>query len=196
MSPPQDQYPNDDRKYPGDRPSAPDAGAAVAPPASDGQVSGGLPLPASLEAELYRLAPSRATVLLVGGTPVERRAIALALHQRSGRAECPYVVFDCTGLSPDEVEDRLFGGPAYAPAGEGAIERAGSGTLYVMAIDELPLLEQPRFLRFLDQERNVRVVASSIADLLTLVERGHFRLDLAERLMLVELVLPASEQSE
>lgn len=196
MSPPQDRYPNDDRNYPNERPSSPAPETSTKERAVDNQVSGTLPFHSSFEAELQRLAPSRATILLVGGTALERRAIAAALHEHSGRAERPYVVFDCSGLSSDDVEDRLFGGPAHAPTGEGAIERAGNGTLYVMAIDELPLLEQPRFLRFLDQERKVRVVACSVSDLLTLVERGHFRLDLAERLMLVELVLPVKVQSE
>jgi DNA-binding NtrC family response regulator len=60
----------------------------------------------------------------------------------------------------------------------------------VPTVDELPLLSQPRFLRFLDQDRAVRVVASAASDLLLVVERGHFRRDLAERLTLIELELP------
>ena len=47
-----------------------------------------------------------------------------------------------------------------------------------------------RFLRFLDQDRTVRVVASTDIDLPTRVHQGHFRLDLAERLMLVQLRVP------
>jgi DNA-binding NtrC family response regulator len=58
-------------------------------------------------------------------------------------------------------------------------------------VDELPLLVQPRFLRFLDQERDARVVASADVSLLTRVGHGHFRADLAERLTLVQLMLPA-----
>ena len=74
----------------------------------------------------------------------------------------------------------------------GAIYQAGEGTLYVASIDELPLLVQPRFLRFLDQERKARVIASAEQRLLARVAQGHFRLDLAERLTLVELVLPGA----
>lgn len=178
MTTPKDQYPNDERRYPN---GEPEAGAPAREP--------------GFEAELYRLAPSKVTVLLVGGSADLQRAIARALHERSPRAARPFVVFDCRGLDSDQVELHLFGGPAYAKADDGAVQRADAGTLYVATIDELPLLVQPRFLRFLDQERSARVVASSNHELATQVERGHFRLDLAERLTLVELVLPATLDS-
>jgi two-component system response regulator AtoC len=174
MSSPEDQYPSDERKYPDDEPGA------EAPPRFD----------PSLDDELSRLAPSRATVLLIGGDPVLQLAVARALHQRSPRAPLPFIRFDCGGLTSEQVELGLFGGPAYADATRGAIERADAGTLYVATVDELPQLVQPRFLRFLDQDRKARVVASAVGDLLWRVEHGHFRLDLAERLTLVELVLP------
>ena len=176
MSRPKHLYPNRDRRYPNPEPEP-------------GELSQ-LGLAPSFEAKLARLAPSRATVLLLGGTPVLKRAVARALHQRSARASQPFVAFDCRELGFDEIDDRLFGGPAYTSATGGAIERTEAGTLYIAAIDELPLLTQPRFLRFLDQERKARVVAATVGDLLTRVEHGLFRLDLAERLTLVELLLP------
>lgn len=173
MSRPEDQYPDDDRKYPDDEPASPET--SIDP---------------TLDEELSRLAPSRATVLLIGGEPTVQLAVARALHERSPRAPLPFVVLDCGGLSADQVELALFGGPVYAHAADGAIQRADAGTLYIATIDELPQLVQPRFLRFLDQDRKARVVASAVGDLLWRVEHGHFRLDLAERLTLVELVLP------
>jgi DNA-binding NtrC family response regulator len=173
MSSRPDQYPNEERKYPNEEPV----------PARPSYSS-------IFEAELYRLAPSKVTVLLVGGSKVSKGEVALALHQRSSRAEQPFVSVDCHALDSDTAELRLFGGPIYAPALGGAVQEAGEGTLFVAAIDELPLLVQPRFLRFLDQERNARVIASTDTSLLTRVEQGHFRLDLAERLTLVELMLP------
>ncbi|HKY35602.1 MAG TPA: sigma 54-interacting transcriptional regulator [Polyangiaceae bacterium] len=175
MSSPPDQYPNGERKYPNAEPELPN-----------------LPFQPAFEAELYRLAPSRVTVLLVGGSAPLKNAVARALHERSTRAAEPFVVVDCRGLDSDSVELDLFGGPMYVPSPGGAIHRAGDGTLYVASIDELPLLVQPRFLRFLDQDRQARVVASAEQRLLTRVEQGHFRLDLAERLTLVELVLPGA----
>lgn len=186
MSSRDDQYPNEGGKYPKPEPeSVPGKGAAhPARPSFDPE----------FEAELYRLAPSRVTVLLVGGSHPLSRAVAFALHERSPRAAQPFVVFDCRGGDSDSIELALFGGPMYASVEPGAIRQAGAGTLYVSTIDELPLLVQPRFLRFLDQERQVRVIASAEYDLLTRVEQGHFRLDLAERLTLVELVLPAGRE--
>lgn len=174
MSSPPDQYPNDERKYPNAEPELPS------------------PSQAAFEAELYRLAPSRVTVLLVGGATSLKSEVARALHDRSARAAQPFVVVDCSGLDSDTVELQLFGGPMYVPSRGGAIHCAGDGTLYVAGIDQLPLLVQPRFLRFLDQDRKARVVASADQRLLTRVAQGHFRLDLAERLTLVELVLPGA----
>jgi len=175
MTSPKNQYPGAAGPYP--------SSDSEPPPASVG------PGPA-FEAQLYRLAPSRVTVLLVGGSAPLKDAVARALHERSPRREQPFVRFDCHGLAAEVVECGLFGGPAHAPTVSGAIHATDAGTLYVATVDQLPLLTQPRFLRFLDQERNTRVIASTDTDLAVQVEAGNFRLDLAERLSLVELVLP------
>jgi len=176
MSAPKDQYPTDDRRYPSAQPELPGSLRDTVGP--------------GVEAKLHRLAPSRVTVLLVGGDARERHAVAVALHDRSPRARSPFIAFACDGLDFTEVELGLFGGPAYEPPSGGAIAQTAAGTLYVASVDALPLLVQPRFLRFLDQDRRARVVASSARDLRGLVQQGHYRLDLAERLSLVELALP------
>jgi DNA-binding NtrC family response regulator len=176
MTTPKAPYPNDQRIYPTAEPLARGAPGSRTEPA--------------FEAELYRLAPSRVTVLLVGGSARFKEAVARSLHERSPRAMEPFVAFECDGSDSEAVELGLFGGPAHAPKARSAIQHTKSGTLYVASIDQLPLLLQPRFLRFLDQERTARVVAATDADLAALVERGRFRLDLAERLSLVELALP------
>jgi len=175
MTSPKTHYPNATRQYPNAKPEEPSALVGAEP---------------AFEAQLYRLAPSRVTVLLAGGNAELKQAVAQTLHYRSPRREQPFVVFDCRGVASETVELGLFGGPAHAPANAGAIQETEAGTLYVATIDELPLLSQPRFLRFLDQDRNARVIASTDTDLVVRVERGHFRFDLAERLSLVELVLP------
>jgi len=181
MSNPRDRYPNDGRRYPSGEPEAPESVRPSFEP--------------SLEAELYRLAPSRVTVLLLGGDARERQALAVALHERSPRAHCPFVAFACDGLDVPEVEHGLFGGPEYEPPSGGAIAHTAAGTLYVASVDALPLLVQPRFLRFLERDRRSRVVASSVRDLRGLAELGVYRLDLAERLSLVELTLPDRRHS-
>ena len=181
MSAPRDQYPNDAWKYPDGKPGAPDSARPSFGPA--------------VEAELHRLAPSRVTVLLVGGDARERHAVAVALHERSPRARSPFIAFACEGLDFDDVERGLFGGPAHEPPSGGAIAHTAAGTLYVASVDALPLLAQPRFLRFLDQDRRARVVASCLRDLTQLVTLGEYRHDLAERLRLVELPLPGRRHS-
>lgn len=146
--------------------------------------------PAPLQAELARLAPSRVSVLLVGGSPSLRADAARALHELSPRVAGPYVSFDCAALDSDAVERGLFGGPAHERGVAGAIHAAETGTLHVGAVHELPLLMQPRFLRFLDQQKRVRVVTSTVEDLEQQRQQGYFREDLAERLLLVQVVLP------
>lgn len=145
--------------------------------------------PLELQTELRRLAPSRVTVLMVGGTPSLKKDAARALHELSPRAGAPFVCFDCAGHDAEAIELSLFGGPAYRPSQAGAVHAAETGTLYVRRVDELPLLMQPRFLRFLDQEKRVRVVVCSDADLELRVRERQFRADLGERLTLVRLVL-------
>jgi DNA-binding NtrC family response regulator len=174
MSDDKQQYPDDPGRYPSDEPES------STPPSA---------LQRALQAELHRLAPSRVTVLLVGGSLRVHGTVARALHAGSARAAWPFVEFDCHGLDVDQVERGLFGGPAHAPARGGAIQRAAAGTLHLSCVDALPLLVQPRFLRFLEEARSVRVVASTLVDLLACVEHGLFRLDLAERLSVVELLL-------
>jgi two-component system, NtrC family, nitrogen regulation response regulator GlnG len=177
------QYPGPERRYPNEG-GAPPLGSE--PPSVST-----LEAPPSLKTAIQRLAPSKVTVLLVGGSSAGRHAVALALHQHSPRVERPFVVFDCTGLSASKVEAELFGGPMHLVQASGAIQLAGAGTIYLASIDELPLLVQPRLLRFLDDERAARVVASTAKDLWDRVHDGEFRLDLAERLTLVELILTA-----
>jgi two-component system, NtrC family, nitrogen regulation response regulator NtrX len=181
MSRPKDLYPNDGWRYPGGESEPP---ASARPSFGPG-----------LEAELDRLAPSRVTVLLIGGDARESREVAVALHERSPRARSPFVAFACEGLDFAEVERGLFGGPAYLPLSGGAIAHVAAGTLYLASVDALPLLVQPRFLRFLDQDRQARVVASSARELRGLAELGVYRLDLAQRLSLVELALPGRRHS-
>jgi DNA-binding NtrC family response regulator len=143
-----------------------------------------------LDEEIARLAPSRATVLLRGGSPEARAAVARALHERSGRRDSQFIVVDCGGIDGEAVERRLFGGPMAAPIGRGVADEAERGTLYVADIDGLPPLLQPRFLSFLDRDRGLRVVASTAGDLAADVREGRFRGDLGERLLLVQIRVP------
>ncbi|MBV9950244.1 MAG: sigma 54-interacting transcriptional regulator [Myxococcales bacterium] len=188
MTTPKGKYPIRERRYPsgGSAPDGrhPEARSTRAPPAA-GSLLG-------QEETIRRLAPSRATVLLLGGSADAKALAARALHDRSPRAHHPFAAVDCSGLPPADLEEALFGEGPFGrspvrdrPLPDGAIQRAEHGTLHVAAVDALPLGLQPRFLRFLDEPRAVRVVASCDVDLATLTRRGAFRADLGERLALV-----------
>ncbi len=173
MTRPNGRYPNHKRIYPS---------------------KGSTPFDASYREEaIRRLAPSRATVLLVGGSSIEKSFVAHALHDRSPRVQGPFVVVDCAATAANSLEEVLFGelfygvtsrSPAAGPP-RAAVRDAERGTLYIAAIDILPMPLQPRFLHFLDEAVAIRVVASSDGDLLGLASQGRFRPDLAERLSLV-----------
>ena len=142
-----------------------------------------------LNAEIGRLAPSRATVLLHGGQGDSREQVARALHERSPRADEPFVVIDCATLDGEALERRLFGGPYGDRLGAGIVHEMGRGTLYVAAVEGLPRVLQPRFLAFLDGDRRGRVVVSEGAALEAEIAAERFRADLGDRLLLVQLVL-------
>jgi DNA-binding NtrC family response regulator len=180
MTTPKDRYPSLARRYPTED------GAEARPG----------------EEAIRRLAPSRATVLLVGGSKAAKAAFARALHDRSARVHRPFVSVDCGALDPDALEEVLFGCPSYeAPpswspekAPPSATRDADRGTLYVATIESLPIVLQPRFLRFLDEAYTVRVIASCDADLAALARKGKFRHDLGERLLLVRVDLSGTRE--
>ena len=131
-----------------------------------------------------RLAPTRATVLVEGGSEAGRAIVARALHERSQRREEPFATIDCAASADGELE-RVLGGPV----SQRAQRVTGLGTLYVTNVDAMPLWLQPRFLSFLDNGGRPRVVVASRTDLVIAARDGSFRLDLSERLLLVRIAL-------
>jgi DNA-binding NtrC family response regulator len=159
-----------------------------------------------LDMAIQRLAPSRATVLVRGEEGSGKSRVARALHQRSSRADSPFVTVDCSSIASQAFERILFGGYAHATIrkrGEptGALHAADRGTLFLREILELPLSVQPRFLRLLDdgepleeedraRRLDVRVLASTSEDIEAAVREGKFRRDLGDRISLVDLAVP------
>ncbi len=158
--------------------------------------------------ELVRqVAPTRASVLLLGETGTGKERIAKAIHQLSPRAQQPLVTVHCAGLSPSLLESELFGHEkgAFTGAHErhiGRFERAQGGTLFLDEIGEIDASIQIKLLRFLGErtfERvgssktlsaDVRVVAATNKNLEEMIRAGRFREDLYFRLRVVEIVLP------
>jgi DNA-binding NtrC family response regulator len=156
---------------------------------------------------LDRVAPTNATILILGETGTGKGAVARAIHDRSKRAEKPFVVIDCGAISHSLIESELFGHEKGSFTGathqrRGALEMCRGGTLFIDELDDLPLEVQPKLLRALDEREisrvgsskpiklDLRVVAATKKDLRVEVAEGRFREDLFFRLSVVTIPLP------
>ncbi|MEL7334892.1 MAG: sigma-54 dependent transcriptional regulator [Planctomycetota bacterium] len=154
-----------------------------------------------------RVAPSRASVLILGETGVGKELIAAALHRLSTRAAGPLVRVNCGALSESLLESELFGHVRGAFTGavatrEGRFEAANGGTIFLDEVNSTSLTMQVKLLRVL-QERtfervgdtktlttDVRVIAASNRDLTAAIAAEEFREDLYWRLNVVPIVIP------
>jgi DNA-binding NtrC family response regulator len=155
---------------------------------------------------LDSVARTDATVLFQGETGTGKEVLARALVKASRRAD-PYVVIDCSAVTPALVQSELFGHERGAFTGavaqrKGAFENAQGGTVFLDEIGELPLDIQPMLLRVLEAREfrrvggnqtlraDVRVVAATSRDLEREVSAGKFREDLFFRLAVVPVHVP------
>ncbi len=153
------------------------------------------------------VAESDATVLIEGPSGSGKELLARAVHNLSTRRKQPYVVVNCGTLPPNLFESELFGYEqgAFTDAKRdkpGRIELAEGGTLMLDEVGELPLSTQVKLLRMLQEREyeplgsvkprkaNVRIVAATNQNLLSLVSQGRFRDDLYFRLGVVRLNVP------
>ncbi len=154
-----------------------------------------------------RVAASDATILVTGESGTGKELIARALHDRSVRHSAPFVAVNCSAIPEALLESELFGHAKGAftdarDARAGLFVRAGSGTLLLDEIGDLPAAMQPKLLRAL-QERAVRpvgsdrevpfearIVCATHKDLEAEVEAGRFRLDLFFRVNVIEIHVP------
>jgi len=149
-----------------------------------------------------------ATVLISGETGTGKELCARAIHYLSPRANKPFIPFNCGAIPTELMENELFGhvqgaftGASTAQAG--LIREANSGSLFLDDIDCLPATSQAKLLRFLQEKEyrqlgsakvfhaDVRVIASTNADLDAAVDEGKLRQDLYYRLNVIPLNLPA-----
>ncbi|MCX7026931.1 MAG: sigma 54-interacting transcriptional regulator [Spirochaetes bacterium] len=154
-----------------------------------------------------RIAPSDASVLILGESGVGKELFAERLHLKSRRAEKPFIRVNCAALPESLLESELFGHVkgAFTDAYQdrkGRFELADGGTIFLDEIAELPLRLQAKLLRVIQQKSfekvgssettsvDVRVIAATNRDLDAMVEKQEFRSDLYYRLNVLPLTIP------
>jgi two-component system response regulator HydG len=156
---------------------------------------------------LQAVAPSNATVLILGETGTGKELAAKAVHNNSPRKNKPFVALNCTALNENLLDDELFGHePGSFTGGDrlrkGRFEYANGGTLFLDEIGDMPWALQAKLLRVLENNEvtrigsnepikvNVRVESATHRDLEAMVAEGKFRPDLYHRLKVVTVKLP------
>lgn len=180
---------------------------AACAPFFEGIVGSSEPLRRVL-AQVSKVAPTDATVLILGETGTGKELIARAIHNRSRRSSRPFVRLNCGAIEPSLLISELFGHERGAFTGAlqrrlGRFECANGGTIFLDEVGELPRDAQVALLRVLQEREferlggtqtistDVRVLAATNQDLNSSASEGTFRQDLLYRLNVFPIRLPA-----
>ncbi len=161
----------------------------------------------ALRRQVLALAPTPVNVLIRGETGSGKELVARCLHDFGPRADKPFVALNCAAIPEQLFESELFGHESGAFTGAqgkriGKLEHAHGGTLFLDEIESMPLAQQVKLLRVLQEQQlerlgsnqsihvDLRVIAATKPDLLAEARAGRFREDLVYRLNVAELRLP------
>ena len=159
-------------------------------------------------AQVSKVAPTDATVLILGETGTGKELIARAIHRRSRRSSRPFIRLNCGAIEPSLLLSELFGHEKGAFTGAvqrrlGRFECANGGTIFLDEVGELPRDAQVALLRVLQEREferlggtqtistDVRVLAATNRDLNSAATEGAFRQDLLYRLSVFPIRVPA-----
>ncbi len=152
---------------------------------------------------IERVAPTESRVLITGAPGTGKDIAARILHKKSNRAKGAFVVLNCALMTPERLEQELFG---IEENGEvtrrGLLEQADAGTLFLDEVGDLPKETQAKILHLLTNQSftriggktprqvTARIIASTNQDLQQKIQSGQFREDLYYRLNVVPLRMP------
>lgn len=175
------------------------------------QMVGNSPAIQAVRSLIEKSAPTNSRIFISGSSGTGKGLSARLIHEKSARAQAPFVEINCSLYSPDEVSVVLFGRETREKTGTlrtevGALERAHGGTLYLSEVATLPAQAQQALLRTLVESKfnrvggtvavpiDVRIISSSSQNVGTLIEQGQFRSDLFHRLSIVPLQLSSLKE--
>ena len=156
---------------------------------------------------IRKVAKTDSAVLIMGESGTGKELIARAIHQRSNRANEPFIKVNCAAITDSLMESELFGHEKGAFTGAikqrlGRFELAHKGTLFLDEIGDISASMQVKLLRVLQEKQfervggettltvDVRVLSATNKNLVMEVENGHFRQDLYYRLNVVPIPIP------
>ena len=176
----------------------------------DTELTGSSPLINGVRATLKRVAATGSRVLITGAAGSGKEVAARLLHQWSPREASPFVVVSAARMTPERVEEALFGVEEGGHlVNSGLFEQAHGGTLFLDDVADMPMPTQAKILRVLTEQIfqrvggsrwvrvDVRVISATSRDLVAEIAAGRFREDLYYRLNVVPVRLPSlSERRE
>jgi two-component system nitrogen regulation response regulator NtrX len=161
----------------------------------------------NVRATLKRVAGTGSRLLISGPAGVGKEVAARLMHNWSSRADAAFVTISAARLSPESVEEELFGTERNGKIEKtGLMEEAHGGTLFIDEVADMPLDTQGKILRVLTEQSfnrlggskkvnvDVRVVSATSRDLAVEIREKRFREDLFYRLNVVPVILPPLNQ--
>lgn len=156
---------------------------------------------------IEKVAPTDARVLITGPNGSGKELVARWLHEKSERADAPFIEVNCAAIPSELIESELFGHEkgAFTSAHKqrkGKFEQAHSGTIFLDEIGDMSLNAQAKVLKALEEKKvsrvgsdkdihvDVRIIAATNKNLKEEIENSHFREDLYHRLSVILISVP------